>query len=461
MTKDWNVTSVDWHGCVWTGIDSTVAGTTTSIAPQEFTSGTPEGGPYHVSGTVFNDYNAVALLGFNLNEAVTGSSTQCKYNPAGALQNGPPAATIPSSATGIAINWSEAKAPQYFRIQIQGVDGATNASQRWCTTITDTTGPSFVKFTDFSTQCWQGATNPVAYNKEAIDAIVFLVPGTILQTMPFDFTINGFAPGTSKADAPAGGSSTCGTLSGTIGGTSAASGQRVKVSGTDCKQYIIQNNNWGNPTGSTQTINYVGNSFTVQSSTGTGSSVPASFPSTYIGQNGDIANGSFQTMDSNLPIKVSAIQSIQTSLGWSGGTGGKDFNAAYDVWFASTSPAAGGYNDAISGFVMVWLYKPPNHQPIGSIARTATIAGQTWNVWVGPRGTSTAGTDGPNRPVVSYVAQSTLPSLNFDLNLFIKDAAANGISSSWYLTDVFGGFEIWTGSDASGLQATKFTCVVQ
>jgi hypothetical protein len=50
--------------------------------------------------------------------------------------------------------------------------------------------------------------------------------------------------------------------------------------------------------------------------------------------------------------------------------------------------------------------------------------------------------------------------LSFDLNLFIMDAAANGISSAWYLTDVFGGFQIWTGSDAVGLACTDFTCVV-
>jgi len=35
-----------------------------------------------------------------------------------------------------------------------------------------------------------------------------------------------------------------------------------------------------------------------------------------------------------------------------------------------------------------------------------------------------------------------------------------GLSSSWWLTDVFAGFEIWNGSDAKGLQDT-FTCVVK
>jgi hypothetical protein len=112
---------------------------------------------------------------------------------------------------------------------------------------------------------------------------------------------------------------------------------------------------------------------------------------------------------------------------------------------------------------MIWLYQPPSRTPIGNQQRIATVAGHNWNVWAGTRGTDAIGTDGPNRPVVSYVAtDSPLASLSFDLNRFIEDAAASGlISPAWYLTDVFGGFQIWTGSDAVGLACKSFTCVVR
>jgi hypothetical protein len=389
-------------------------------------------------------------------------------------------ATIPSSATGIAVNWSAAKAPPTsFRIQIQGVNGATDATQRWCATISDAAGPSFVKFTDFYPQCWNvGSTSGspgTAYAGQPIDAVVFLVPGTVAQKAPFDFTIVGFAPGTSAADAP-GKAAACGTMTGTLGSTTAsadASMQRASVTGTDCNKYIIQNNNWGNETGTTQVINYTGTGFTIQSSTGssTGVGVPASFPSTYIGANGALGGGTYNTWsDSGLPKQISSMTSAQTKFGWSGGTGGKNFNATYDVWFAKTPPTAGSYNDAVSGFIMVWFYKPSNNQPIGSKVRTATIANTTWDVWVGNRNTTATGTDGTGRPVISYVAQSTVSSLSFDLKNFIDDAVskadtASGItqtfSSSWYLTDVFAGFEIWSGGDASGLQSTGFTCAVK
>jgi len=128
-------------------------------------------------------------------------------------------------------------------------------------------------------------------------------------------------------------------------------------------------------------------------------------------------------------------------------------------------------DDGVSGFLMVWLYKPSSRQPIGSVARTASIAGHTWNVWVGPRGSTTTGTGSASRPVISYVAQdSPVSSLSFDLKAFISDAVShadtnNGVSgpfaSSWYLTDVFAGFEIWTGSDATNLTSTGFQIAVK
>jgi hypothetical protein len=426
-------------------------------------------------------YEAVAMIGFNLNEAIDGDPNQCTYDPAAATASGPPAATIPSSATGIAVNWNpNAALPSVFRIQIQGVDGATNGDHRWCATITDTQGPSFIPFSDFYTNCWNVGVDspdvaPVQYNNEPVDAVVFLVPGTIADNTPFDFTVVAFAPGTSAADAP-GPAAACGETTGTVGSTTPsedASMQRKKVTGTDCKEYIIFNNNWGNPTGSTQVLSFTGNSFTVESSTGSGSGAPASFPSIYIGGNGDIAGGTYSTWaDSGLPKQISSIGSVQTSFTWSGGVGGGNYNATYDVWFSRTQPAAGSYDDAISGFLMVWLYKPGGQVPIGSVRRTASIAGNTWDVWVGPRGNTSAGTDDANRPVVSYVAGSSIPSLSFDLKDFIDDAVANGAAdqsasgtsqafdSSWYLTDVFAGFEAWSGGDIVGITET-FTCVVQ
>jgi len=208
-TGDWGVTDPDWHGCVWTGVDNTVTGSDTSIKPQDFQA-VASGGPYHVTGTVFNDYNAVALLGFNLGETASGDANQCKYNAAAASKDGPPGVAPPSGKAGLAVNWSQGSST-LIRIQIQAQDGATNADHRWCFNVTDAGGPSYAPFNKFNTKCWgkEGDTaNPLGTYYDGttkISAVVFLIAGDKTAKKPFDFTVNGFAPGNSAADGPKGG----------------------------------------------------------------------------------------------------------------------------------------------------------------------------------------------------------------------------------------------------------------
>jgi hypothetical protein len=443
-----------WHGCAWTGIDTdTPATMRTTIMPVDFTTGHAASDPYCVTGSVGNTYESVALLGFNLAQPAEGTS--CVYDPAAASAMGPPGVAL--GKTGLAINFSK-KTASTLRVQIQGPNGATDANDRWCYTITDAAGPVFAPYSMFNTECWDNmGTN---YNGTSpISAIVFLVPGATATT-PYDFCINGFAAGDSAADAPEGGTS--GPLMGTIGGPGATDldFQRVKVK-KDGKSYIIQNNNWGNPSGSDQKISYVDNSFKVDSSTGTGSSsgAPASFPSIYIGANGDTQGGTYSTTsDDHLPKQVSGITSLMTTFKHNATSG--QLNATYDIWFSANVPTA-RYDDAISGFIMLWFYDPngaSSPQPIGSAGASVTIGSKAWTVWSGLRGGS-----GPNAnaPVISYVAQSTMSAWeNFDLKPFFTDAGSRGINQSWYLTDVFGGFEIWSGSDGVGKQVTEFKAVV-
>jgi hypothetical protein len=123
---------------------------------------------------------------------------------------------------------------------------------------------------------------------------------------------------------------------------------------------------------------------------------------------------------------------------------------------------------------MIWLYKPTTGKvPIGSSdkTRSATIGGQAFDVWRGPRALQVAGTDDPNRPVISYVAKSTINNFTGNLKDFFDDAVKNAaddmstggtsqaFSNSWYLTDVFGGFEIW--SNGKGLSNDGFTVDIQ
>jgi len=117
-TSDWGVSSADWNGCVWTGVD-TVASTTTTITPKDFTAAT-QGGPYQVTGKVNKAYEAVALLGFNIGEAATGDANLCKYVADKGTEDGPPSAamaSITASTKGLAINWTAKTKPGQFRVQ--------------------------------------------------------------------------------------------------------------------------------------------------------------------------------------------------------------------------------------------------------------------------------------------------------------------------------------------------------
>jgi hypothetical protein len=452
-----------WHGCSWTGKELT--GTTT-LTPMDFTQ-KPPADAFCVSGSVGADamYQSVALLGFNVNEPPPMS---CVYKAADPAASGPP--SLVPTGDGLAINFVKRGADTSFtlRVQIQGPNGhktgAEGAADRWCATITDTQGKIFVPYSSFTPSCWELTADKrgTAYAKQPISAVVFNVPGKPTAT-PYDFCVNGFTYGATASEAPDG-PAVGGDQKGTVGTNVSPDGDfaRAKVT-VDGKQYIIQNNNWGNPQGTDLILNYVNNSFKITSGSGSGASAPASFPSIYIGNNGNTANGVYSTKTSdNLPIQISAITSLPSTFRYSGSTG--SFNATYDIWFAN-SPPSGEYKDGINGFVMVWLRDPGDKQPIGSVQATnVMVAGQPWNVWVGPRGDGPAGYN--NAPVVSFVnptenSDSRAQSFKaVDLKAFFTAAATYGISSSMYLTDVFAGFEIWSGGAGGNLAVDEFKAVV-
>jgi hypothetical protein len=152
-----------------------------------------------------------------------------------------------------------------------------------------------------------------------------------------------------------------------------------------------------------------------------------------------------------LPRQVASLPTITTSFSHNAtGSISGIYNAAYDVWF-STSSAGDPNSGPSGGYLMVWLYRPNGRQPVGGLVSAGqTIAGAdgTWDIYTG---------NNNGKPVISYVRQQNITSLTFDLKNFINHAVSNypsSLSSAWYLTNVFGGFEIWSGGE--GLQVQCF-----
>jgi hypothetical protein len=216
----------------------------------------------------------------------------------------------------------------------------------------------------------------------------------------------------------------------------------------DGRNYIVQNNVWGANT--MQSLSIAGVSFEVTMQTGSNSTsgAPVSYPSVFTGSNYDRV-----TLSNNMPKQVSALTSVQTTWSQNAGAQMGVYNAAYDVWFSTG--ASGDLQAPSGGYLMVWFYDPAGAQPIGSVtAPNVTIPGVngTWDVWVGPNA---------GKPCISYVAKQPIATMTFDLNLFIQDAVknrSNTIQAGWYLTNVFAGFEIWSGG--VGLKTTDFSVVV-
>jgi hypothetical protein len=225
----------------------------------------------------------------------------------------------------------------------------------------------------------------------------------------------------------------------------------------DNNSYFMQVNEW-NSTGS-QVMSY-GGDYLFKMTTQMGSTAtnggPTGFPSVFIG-----ANSRHTTSNSNLPKAVSALTTVPTNWTWNdNGTLADDtansYNATYDVWFSTSAAGEPTASGPSGGYLMVWYHKPADAQPIGGSAmkKGITIAGVpgTWDVWIGPNGT---------RPCISYVSTQTTLSMSYDLNLFIQDAVKNQpntIQSSWYLTNIFTGFEIWRG--ALNVESTSFCAQV-
>jgi hypothetical protein len=259
--------------------------------------------------------------------------------------------------------------------------------------------------------------------------------GAPIITCNSNLTATGCTPGQLTAT---------GTLNGRYGTYTATIGN---------KQYFLQVNEWGSS--ATQALNYGGSYFfkmTQQQAALPNSGAPAGYPSMFIG-----ANSGHTTSGSGLPKAVSSLGTVPVNWTWDDNGALSDssiFNAAYDVWFSTNSGGEPSASGPSGGYLMVW-YHAQNCQPVGSLTDAGHLVDGLpgcWDVWTGTNS---------GKPVISYKHQGPIKSFGFDLNLFIKDALAhypNYMKSSWYLTNIFTGFEIWSGGAA--LQSTSFCAEV-
>jgi hypothetical protein len=413
------ITSGDWQGYAWTAT-SPSGGT---ISPDDF--GAVTDFPLCASGSVATGTANVAMVGWNLNQGYT---------------DGEPALSVTPTLEGIYVSLTNPGSSE-LRLQIQGPNGGSQANDRWCAIIPGDGG--FIPFSAFNTECWAGGDG-TAYAGQPIVAAIVLVPGSTAGPVSFDFCITALQQ--SDESGPVG--QGCSLSNGPGQGAGNITGSETRAVTRDGRQYVVQNNVW-NGDSSNQTLAYNGVSFTVtaQGNTQGTQGAPASYPSVFIG-----SNFGHSTSGSNLPRQVSALGSVP--VGWRWTAAGGVYNAAFDVWF-SAGPG-GDAGSPSGGYLMVWLYRDASVSPMGSPQGTAGVGGKSWQVWICSGACNQNGV-----PVISYVAQpGPVNEYSFDLKDFIRNAVDQFgvVQDGWYLSNVFAGFEIWSGG--VGLKSDDFCAVV-
>jgi hypothetical protein len=408
----------NWHGYAWTATEDAKMST---LTPADFSAVTTNG-PLCVKGSVAatTDYSGFGMVGVNLNQA-------------GGMDM--PKGTVTPTSTGISVNVTNNSPTTPLRIQVQGPQG--DAAHRWCADIVGSGG--FFPWASLTTTCWDAKSPGTPYDKSPIESVVVEVPGSNTAAIPFDFCLNTLSEG----DGTGGG--VCDPKAAPVTGSTSVWDGGSAVCGADGQQYFIWNNAWGSR-GSAQSISWSGTSFQVTAQSASGGGVQG-YPSIFIG-----SINVHKTLGSNLPKQVSTITQVPTSWSWTGASG--EYNAAYDVWFNSSNVT--DLDKPSGGFLMIWLHKPGSQNPIGGSPSQSNVSvgGGTWNIYTGDNG---------GTPCISYVATSDINTWTGDIAAFITHAktvqGGNYMKDSWYLANVFAGFEIWSGGQ--GLKTNSFSAIVK
>ncbi|EED24352.1 endoglucanase, putative [Talaromyces stipitatus ATCC 10500] len=195
--------------------------------------------------------------------------------------------------------------------------------------------------------------------------------------------------------------------------------------------YTVNNNLWGESSGSGSQCTYV-NSIS-------SSGVAWSTTWNWSGSNSQVksyANSQYSALNKKL---VSQLSSIPTSVQWSYSNTAITADVSYDLFTAADInhvTYSGDYE------LMIWLGRYGGAQPLGSQIGTANVAGITWQLWYGVNG---------SQKTYSFVAPSQTTSWSGDiLNFFdYLEEHQNFPASSQYLIDLQFGTEPFTGSQTT------------
>jgi hypothetical protein len=163
-----------WKGYVYTG----TFGTTATISPTCGTGGAcfmSAGAAVCASGTVAADttYNSGALLGWNINQAMSTSSASTTVAP------------VATTGTGLTISFTGTTT----NVRVQITDGTTN----WCANATGTM--MTIPWTMFNTKCWDPSSGMAYTAGTPITAVQLVMPADSMMARPFNWCLVSISEG--------------------------------------------------------------------------------------------------------------------------------------------------------------------------------------------------------------------------------------------------------------------------
>nr|AAM77701.1 endoglucanase [Ovatospora brasiliensis] len=167
---------------------------------------------------------------------------------------------------------------------------------------------------------------------------------------------------------------------------------------------------------------------------------------TWEGGEGEVKSYAYSGRQVSTGLTIASIDSMQTSVSWEYNTTDIQANVAYDIFTAEDPDhehSSGDYE------VMIWLARYNNVSPIGSSVATATVGGDTWDLFAGANG---------DMEVYSFVAENTMNSFSGDVKDFFDYLEQNvGFPvDDQYLLVFELGSEAFTGGPAT-LSVSQFS----
>jgi hypothetical protein len=198
----------------------------------------------------------------------------------------------------------------------------------------------------------------------------------------------------------------------------------------------------------------------------TGGATCAGFSATFSGLNGGNTTQAFPSLvygwqagsfygGYRAAKTLSSITSANSTWTYSA-PGGGNYDVAWDIWLGPSATAT-----STNGMVELMVWNAWNGvMPASSgAAKTATVAGATWNVFSQPNMSS----GGATWKYLAYQATASKGSgtATYDLNKFFQDAITQGVglTSGSYLLSIQAGAELYTGSGT--FSTSSYTVTVQ